>query len=677
MSLIQKAPSTPEELEACKPLAIPPEEVLSFDEKTWYERAYRGDHTPQLTVRAIVMGALLGFFLAFTNLYIGLKTGWHLGVAITASILSFSVWNVLQRARIAKSPMTILENNCMQSTASSAGYSTGSTLVSAFPALLLLSATPDHPEGNHLPWPVVAMWVFLTACLGVLLAIPMKRNMINRERLKFPSGVAAAVTLQSLYSEGKEALVKARTLFVCAAIGGVLPLLKDLGLFVVYKGGKRVGREALIAGSSKVFDWLPQIHAGGKAYPLSAFNVKLDNSLVLIAAGAIIGLRATLSMMLGAIVLVWFVAPHALEASWTNALGNVVTAATAPNTAWKEIGIWIGAPMMVSHGLVSFLSQWRTVGRALGGMIRKDPKMGPYRDPANGEAEAEAAYSEANVKKTEVPIRWFAIGGSISAAGIVILAWRSFGIPLHLGLLAVLLTFFLALVACRATGETDVTPTGAMGKIMQLSYGVLIPQSSTANLMTAAITSGSASASADLLNDLKSGYLLGANPRRQFVAQFAGIFSGTVATVLGYYALVPDARALTGENGKDPAFAAPAAQQWKAVAEIFKVGIKNLHPMAQHGIMIGVAIGVSLALIEMAFPKVKTWLPSATGLGLGFVLPFYYPLAMFIGALIAAGAKKLSPQAAERFTVPVSSGIIAGESIVGVIVAIVNNFILS
>ncbi|PMY18170.1 peptide transporter, partial [Pseudomonas sp. FW305-3-2-15-A-R2A1] len=84
-------------------------------------------------------------------------------------------------------------------------------------------------------------------------------------------------------------------------------------------------------------------------------------------------------------------------------------------------------------------------------------------------------------------------------------------------------------VACRATGETDVTPTGAMGKIMQLTYGVLMPQAVTANLMTAAITSGSASASADLLNDLKSGYLLGANPRRQFIAQFSGIITGTLA----------------------------------------------------------------------------------------------------------------------------------------------------
>jgi len=272
---------------------------------------------------------------------------------------------------------------------------------------------------------------------------------------------------------------------------------------------------------------------------------------------------------------------------------------------------------------------------------------------------------------------WFGVLAGASAVAIVILAWQAFDIPLHLGTLAVLMTFFLALVACRATGETDVTPTGAMGKIMQLTFGVLLPQSTTANLMTAAIASGSASASADLLNDLKSGYLLGANPRRQFAAQMSGIFTGTIATVLGYFLLVKDATTLTGVDGRDPAFAAPAAQQWKAVAEVFRIGFANLHPMARTCIAIGACAGVLLTLLERGLPKQKAWLPSPTGVGLGFILPFYYPLAMFLGAAMAAIAKRVNPVAAERFTVPISSGLIAGESIVGVVVAALNNFVLT
>ena len=125
-----------------------------------------------------------------------------------------------------------------------------------------------------------------------------------------------------------------------------------------------------------------------------------------------------------------------------------------------------------------------------------------------------------------------------------LLTWRCFEVPIVYGILAVLLTFALSLVVCRAAGETDFTPTGAMGKIMQLAYGGLIPKAE-ANLMTAGVTVGASIASAELLTDLKSGYLLGAGPRRQFVAQLLGVLPGTVASVLCYSVLIPDATALS------------------------------------------------------------------------------------------------------------------------------------
>jgi uncharacterized oligopeptide transporter (OPT) family protein len=240
----------------------------------------------------------------------------------------------------------------------------------------------------------------------------------------------------------------------------------------------------------------------------------------------------------------------------------------------------------------------------------------------------------------------------------------------------VFLSFFLALVACRATGDTDITPIGAMGKIMQLTYGALIPQNYAANLMTASITAGASSESADLLNDLKSGYLLGAHPRRQFVAQFLGIFSGAVASVLGYFLLVPDATVLTGHAGSPPQFAAPSAQQWRAVAELFRVGIGNLHPFAREGIAIGLLAGTALAIVEWLFPKGRRWLPSATGLGLGMLLPFATSLSFAIGAGLAWAFGRLDRRQADRFVIPIASGVIAGESIVGVLVAALNNFVL-
>ena len=92
-------------------------------ERQWYEQVYRGrgDSMAQLTWRAVLIGSCLGGVLSLTNLYIGLKAGWGFGVAITASILSYAIWTSLLKVGLARTPMTILENNCMQSTASSAG----------------------------------------------------------------------------------------------------------------------------------------------------------------------------------------------------------------------------------------------------------------------------------------------------------------------------------------------------------------------------------------------------------------------------------------------------------------------------------------------------------------------------------------------------------------------------
>jgi OPT family oligopeptide transporter len=330
--------------------------------------------------------------------------------------------------------------------------------------------------------------------------------------------------------------------------------------------------------------------------------------------------------------------------------------------AWKQIGLWYGAPLMVSYGLVTFLLQGGVVVRALRGML----------DGAKGANDEDAARS----KSVEVPTSWFVVGGSISAVATVVLAWGYFGIPPVYGVLAVVLSFFLSLVSARATGETSVTPMGPLGKMTQLAYGALMPQNAVANLVTAGITAGSSGSCADLLNDLKVGYLLGANPRRQYVAQLFGVAVGTVATTLGYFLLVPDATVLTGAAGVEPRFPAPGAQQWKAVADVFRLGLENLHPLARQGIWVGVAVGAAFALFEALRPAWKKWLPSPTGLGFGLMLPFSTPLSFFLGALAAEIATRLNRASAERYIVPIASGVIAGESILGVVVAALNTFVL-
>ncbi len=185
-------------------------------ERQWYEKCYvgRGDTVKQLTWRAVIMGWALGGVLSLTNIYIGLKAGWAFGVAITACILSYAIWTGFHRMKLVRTQMTILENNCMQSTASAAGYSTGGTLISAFAAYILIN-------NQTLPLSLMLGWVFFVAILGVTMAVPMKRQMINVEQLRFPSGIAAAETLRALHAKGEKGMRAARAL----GIGGILAAL--------------------------------------------------------------------------------------------------------------------------------------------------------------------------------------------------------------------------------------------------------------------------------------------------------------------------------------------------------------------------------------------------------------------------------------------------------------------
>jgi uncharacterized oligopeptide transporter (OPT) family protein len=748
--MFQKAPATTEEAEKYAPLDIGPEKVLEMTEEEWYEHIYRGADVPQLTIRAVAVGSALGFLLAFTNLYIGLKTGWALGVAITACILSYAIWTLLVRSGAARSQMTILETNCMQSTASSAGYSTGGTMVSAISAMLLLSVTPDNKLGVHInPWILVG-WTIALAALGTVMAIPMKRNLINRDRLKFPSGTAAAVTLQSLYSHGDVAMAKAKILGWSAGFGALVSLMLDFDWLTKDKrdaagelvidgdtGIVETVRTSILEGQIKIFDWFfpaPGTHTvdGVKeAYKPSDWTMALDVNPVMIAAGALVGLRIGFYMMIGGLVLVYGLGEPALDKVWTSPYGTALElvleqtdgattteaytsaieplkatfpgyemelhkaqilaadpeselshpdqlraeveklaatqtygAVSKPVKAWKEVGLWLGVSIMLAYGILQFLTQWRTILRAFAGLGRQKGDDIPQI-----------------VRETEVPGSWFAWGTVLAGTGAVVLAQFAFGIPFYFGALAVGMTFFLAMVAARATGESDITPVGAMGKIMQLTFGTIMPQSSSANLMSASITANSAGSAADLLNDLKSGYLLGANPRRQFIAQLWGIAAGTAATVLGFYLLVPDATVMTGEladgSTVSPQFPAPAAQAWMAIAKVMTGGgLSAMHPMHQTMIFWGLGIGTAMLVLEMLFPKQRKWLPSATGVGLGLILPFNYPFSMFIGAVIAAIWMKKNKKSGEFYIIPIVSGLIAGISIFGVLGAVMNTFVL-
>jgi uncharacterized oligopeptide transporter (OPT) family protein len=200
-----------------------------------------------------------------------------------------------------------------------------------------------------------------------------------------------------------------------------------------------------------------------------------------------------------------------------------------------------------------------------------------------------------------------------------------------------------------------------MGKITQLAFGALSPGNMNVNLMSANVTAAAAGSSADLLTDLKSGYLLGANPRRQFIAQFAGIFVGTLVTVLSFRILVPDASALGSDQ-----FPAPAAQTWRAVALALSQGVLALGPVKAWCIIGGGLVGVVLTLLPRVFPRHEHLVPSPAGVGLAWTFHWYYGLLFFLGGLLGWWVERKYPRWSQEFTFPVASGWIAGESLMGV-----------
>jgi uncharacterized oligopeptide transporter (OPT) family protein len=178
------------------------------------------------------------------------------------------------------------------------------------------------------------------------------------------------------------------------------------------------------------------------------------------------------------------------------------------------------------------------------------------------------------------------------------------------------------------------------------------------------VTAASAGASADLLTDLKSGYLLGANPRKQFLAQFCGCFFGTLAIVPAWYLMFPDKATLEAANP-------PAALMWKAVAEALTLGLDSIPKTAQYGIVIGGLLGIAMPLIEMSLsPRLRKFFPSATGIGLAWVMPFQNSFSFAIGAVIALIWSRLSRRTAEKYNVPIASGMIAGEALMAAVIAI-------
>ncbi|MBK8913257.1 MAG: OPT/YSL family transporter [Phycisphaerales bacterium] len=307
--------------------------------------------------------------------------------------------------------------------------------------------------------------------------------------------------------------------------------------------------------------------------------------------------------------------------------------------------LWPGVTLMVVASLVGFAFSWRSIVRTFTNL---------------GKAGGDSAGGDP-------PMRYFLALLVVATLSAVVLQITFFGIAWWMAILAVVLSFLLAMVAARVSGETNTTPVGAMGKVTQLTFGALSPGNPVPNLMTASVTGGAASQCADLMHDLKCGNMIGATPWKQVVAQICGVLSGSALGTFFYLAMIPNPQEqlIIGE------YPAPAVVQWKAVAEVMKVGLRGLPEGAPLAMAIAAVLGVLLPCLEKILPRRGVaFVPSAAAVGLAFVIPGNNAISMFLGALAAVIFTRFSPSLSGRFLVAICAGLIAGESLTGVTLAL-------
>ena len=644
----------------------------SQKDQWWLEHVFRGD-MPQLTVRSALTGFLLGGVLAATSLYIGAKTGISIGVGLTSVLITFALFRLL-----GKTPMgggfTILENNCTQSITTAAGYVV-TPLTTSFAAYMLVT-------GRILPAWQMILWTIVISILGVLVAFPLKRRFINEEQLPFPEGRACGVVLDALYTGSAEAgLFKTRLLAITTGLTAFLQLLMSDGWmkllqFGVFRMDRWAGlrepwhlQERLdtyyYAWAAKASGAIPRI----LGTDIRQLGLRFTVDAALMGVGGLIGIRVATSCLIGAILNFVVLAPIMIQRgeirSYTNAAGAVVAISRAEIV--NQWALWWGVSMMVVGSLVSLFAR-PDLFSGLWRMLRQ------RRTPSSREVDP--------LREIELPLWLSSVGVPVFGFLGVWMGNAFFGVPWLAGFLSLPLILVLSVICTNSMALTSWTPTGALSKITQFTIGSLDRSNPASNLIPAGMTAEVASNAANLLSDIKPGYMLGAKPRQQAIGHVIGIVAGALAATPLFYLLFlpPNASGVRSTATLvTEQFAMPAAVQWKGVADLIAKGLGSLPASA----MVAMAIAAIVALVfEVLRIRSRGRFPlSAVSIGLGVVLPPESTLAMWIGAFVFwwMGRKAVAGTPQHDLWVegcePICAGLISGAALIGIGNALVNAFL--
>ncbi|KAF5356770.1 hypothetical protein D9756_006705 [Leucocoprinus leucothites] len=634
----------------------------------------------QLTVRAVFVGCCLGAVVGASNIYLGLKTGFTFGPQLFGAIFGYAILKPFSKllpesgllSRFLGGPFGPKENCTVQSAATAAG-GLGILYVSAVPAMYRLSLLSDLPQQD------IGRLIALTVAagfFGVFFVIPLRKYYIVHQKLTFPTPAATAYTIRSLHNSRTGAIVARKK---------SLALLYTFIIVFCYK---------VMTGYAPglIYDW----HIGWTLYRLGFTSIiSLENygwwiefTPAFFGAGMLSGLNASWSFFGGAILAWGIIAPSLIKNGLAVGLSvsdeyplvtyqalsfkDPVQYVTAPSPRY-----WLLWPGVLIMMLYSFADVVLTMA-PLFMKLRRDhfrPTTWFRRRGDDEEDEDETPMAD------RIPFLWWTVGLALSTVMCCAILATQFNMNVGEAILSLVLAFIFSFIGVQSSGVTDINPISTVAKASQLIFGGItkatslpIMDAQTLNLAGGVISGGAAAQASDMTGDLKTGYLLRAKPRNQFVAQLCG---AVVAVFLstGLFILFTKASPCIIDPNQDGSctYGAPSVSAWAAVA--VAVTSPRLPIPKSSGItaiVLGIVSVLSVTIKHYWIPKkYHHWVPNWNAVGLAFVVPqTFYPIAMAAGSVYCYLWQKRNPASYDMYMFAVSAGLLAGEGLGGVFQAL-------
>jgi putative OPT family oligopeptide transporter len=593
----------------------------------------------QLTPRAIVLSVILATLMGAANTYLGLFAGLTIASAIPSAVVSMAVLKLLGHGGI-------LENNIVQ-TGGSAGSSTATGVLFTTPALVMLGAWHEY----RYPW--VFAFAALGGLLGVLFSVPLRRALIIEQPLPFPEGTAAAEVLRA----GADPSHGAKLLAAAGTLGAAVKLMAENGLQLIpdtAQIGARFGRAVSLIGN----DLSPAM--------LGVGYICGRNVGIVMTAGAVFAFNIAIP-----IYSTWFLDP-------ASALGHqlVGASATAAATAiWKQQIRFIGVGAMLVGGLWTLVSLRHSLLAGIGSGMDAMRRAGAASRPGTPAA--------APVSEQDIPVKWMLIGTLAVSLPLMLMYHAvvgSFLVSIPMTLAMIVLSFIFCSVSGYMAGlvgsSNDPVSGMVISTILASSAMLLVVTRGDAVLgPVAAVMIGAAvccalSIAGDNIQDLKCGQLVGATPWKQQVIMAIGAVTSALV-------LAPVLNLLNNAYGigiADASHANPLpAPQATMIAAVSRGMFGGQLPWNM--IVIGVAVGVTIIAVDESLRRRhSSFRTPVLAVAVGMYLPYGISLPILIGGMLSHFARRRrGDRGEESLAGPgmlYAAGMIAGESLTGVILAI-------